>query len=590
MMIMSSMLYAYDIEIDGIYYNLNKEDKNAEVTNGDKRYSGSVSIPESFIYLSEKYTVTSVGTEAFYGNRDLVSVNLPNTITNIGEKAFAWCSLKSIIIPNSVINIGKRSFYLCTYLNSISIPNSLNSIGDYAFCGCSGLMSVNIPNSITSIEPYTFDGCSSLTSIDIPNSVTSIEQGAFSGCYNLTSVKIPNSVTNIGIGSFADCTKLTSIVIPNSVTNIGGSTFQGCTDLTSVLISNSVTDIGSSTFTGCTNLLSITIPNSITSLGFGLFQGCTNLTSVEIPNSVTKIGDYTFADCKNLSSIIIPNSVTSIGFKAFANCSSLDSVTMPNSLTKIGGYAFNGCERLNTITLSINIKSISSSAFAGCKSIETVTSYAVKVPSTMSDAFQDSNINCATLIVHAEALDAYKTTIPWSEFGAFKILDGNEILPEPETKKCSAPNITYANGKLFFETDTEGAEVISEINVDDAKKSNTLEVPLSATYNITAYATKNGYDNSEVVTATLVWVDAQLTTDTLSDMQAVKARPILVSSNDGNVTIKGLEDNENVDVYSLSGAKLNSIKSTFGTASFKEDKGNVVIVKVGDKSIKVAVK
>ncbi|GAB6395555.1 MAG: leucine-rich repeat protein [Bacteroidales bacterium] len=80
----------------------------------------------------------------------------------------------------------------------VTIPNSVTSIGEWAFAHCSGLTSVTIPNSVTSIGDYAFYGCSGLTRITIPKSVTTIGEWAFAHCNALTSVTIPNSVTRIG--------------------------------------------------------------------------------------------------------------------------------------------------------------------------------------------------------------------------------------------------------------------------------------------------------------------------------------------------------------------------------------------------------
>ena len=90
-------------------------------------------------------------------------------------------------------------------VTNINIPNSVTSIGNYAFEGCSKLISINIPNSVTSIGESAFEGCSGLISINIPDSVTSIGVSAFEGCSGLTNVNIPNSVTSIGRSAFAYC-------------------------------------------------------------------------------------------------------------------------------------------------------------------------------------------------------------------------------------------------------------------------------------------------------------------------------------------------------------------------------------------------
>ena len=230
---------------------------------------------------------------------------------------------KSTLIPNSVTSIGESAFAYCSGLTSVTIPNSVTSIGESAFAYCSGLTSVTIPNSVTTIGDSAFSGCSGLTSVTIPNSVTSIGGGAFFGCSGLTSVTIPNSVTTIGDGAFRNCSGLTSVTIGNSVTTIGDFAFCFCSGLTSVTIGNSVTTIGDYAFGGCSGLTSVTIPNSVTSIGEFAFQSCSGLTSVSIPNFVTSIGEYAFFHCPGLTSVTIGNSVTSIGDRAFSGCSGL---------------------------------------------------------------------------------------------------------------------------------------------------------------------------------------------------------------------------------------------------------------------------
>ena len=147
-------------------------------------------------------------------------------------------------------------------------------------------------------------------------------------------------------------------------------------------------------------MTSVTIPNSVTSIGEGVFYNCSGLTSVTIPNSVTSIGDEAFLDCIGLTSVTIPNSVTSIGAYAFKDCTGLTSVTIPNSVTSIGDLAF-----------------------ANCQKIENVYCYAEEIPSTKYNAFDESDIENANLYVPASAIEAYKTTKPWSSFGTIKAIE-----------------------------------------------------------------------------------------------------------------------------------------------------------------------
>ena len=94
----------------------------------------------------------------------------------------------------------------------IEIPNSVTSIGDYAFCN-SKLMSVEIPNSVTSIGKAAFIYSTNLTLVEFPNSVTLIGKEAFRDCSSITSIIIPKSVIEIGSSAFYGCTGLTLIEI-----------------------------------------------------------------------------------------------------------------------------------------------------------------------------------------------------------------------------------------------------------------------------------------------------------------------------------------------------------------------------------------
>ncbi len=277
-----------------------------------------ISIPSAIICNEDVYVVKDLmGTYSndgfdivgifFYCN-SVKEVEIPSSVTSIGEKAFSGCTgLTSITIPDSVKAIGDYAFESCTGLTSITIPDSVTSIGEFAFSDCTGLTSATIGSGVTSIEGYTFWHCTSLTSITIPDSVTSIGGSAFYGCTGLTNVTIGSGVTSIGDYVFYMCTSLTSITIPDSVTSIGGSAFSGCTGLTSITIPDSVTSIGGSAFSGCTGLTNVTIGSGVTSIGSSAFSGCTNLAEVNVKaTSVPTGGNYMFFNCSSSLVIYVP--------------------------------------------------------------------------------------------------------------------------------------------------------------------------------------------------------------------------------------------------------------------------------------------
>ena len=377
-------------------------------------------------------SVTNIGLRAFNGCTALTSIVIPSSVTAIENLAFAGCtSLASIAISYGVISIGSSAFEDCTGLTSITIPNSVTSIGMYAFENCTGLTSFTIGNSVTSIENSSFKNCTSLASISIPNSVTSIGQNAFAGCIGLTSVSIGNSVTSIGISSFEDCTGLTSIAIPNSVTTIEYEAFKGCSRLMSITLGKGITTIGRDAFYDCTRLLqvyyqgdindwchilfgglaanplcyakklyidnkevvNVSIPNTITTLNNYVFYNYSNLLSIDIPNTITSIGADAFSGCEGLTSVTIPNSVTNIGGGAFSHCSGISSIVIPNGVVVIKGSTFYDCANLTSVVIPNSVTDIESSAFKNCSSLPAIT-----IPNGVTHIGTSAFESCTSLI------------------------------------------------------------------------------------------------------------------------------------------------------------------------------------------------
>ena len=139
------------------------------------------------------------------------------------------------ILPKGLIKIGDNAFYTCLTLKSIEIPNSVSNIGKWAFYHCS-LVSLSIPNSVRSIGEWAFAGCEDLKCLYLSNGISKLENGVFSGFYELEEVVIPKSVRVIGKNAFSYCKKLKTIYLPEGIREIGENPFIGCETLLSIVV------------------------------------------------------------------------------------------------------------------------------------------------------------------------------------------------------------------------------------------------------------------------------------------------------------------------------------------------------------------
>jgi len=237
--------------------------------------------------------VVTIGDMAFMECISLETVTFaPNSqLLTIGDRAFRNCtSLETVTFaPNSqLLTISDGAFTSCESLTSIEIPASVTSIGDWAFYR-TAITSITIPASVTTIGESMFDNCTSLeTVIFAPNSqLQTISRRAFHACTSLTSIEIPASVTSIGIEAFFVCccdgkSSLTTVTfVPNSqLQTIGDKAFSR-TAITSITIPASVITIGANAFHFC-DFTSITIPANVTFIGGSAFQANASLETVTV--------------------------------------------------------------------------------------------------------------------------------------------------------------------------------------------------------------------------------------------------------------------------------------------------------------------
>ncbi|MBO6295946.1 MAG: leucine-rich repeat protein [Prevotella sp.] len=461
--------FATIADIDGLRYELDEENKTAEVLRcvAGREYSGALNIPANVSFNGKTYEVRSISFYAFERYFYITSVTLPSSIKVISDGAFYGCNgITSISLGNSIQKIGNSAFSGCSKITEIKIPKSVSLIDGNPFSYCSNLKSIIVEKGntkydsrndcnaiIDSENDYLITGC--INTI-IPDNITTIGKYSFAGCKGLLNIDIPLSVFFIGDGAFCDCSGLTSIYIPKNLVSVGSRSFSGCSDLTSIVVAsdnneydshndcNAIIDTDKKTLiAGCLNTV---IPNDVLSISNYAFENCTKLKKIVIPNGVQTIGNSTFSGCKNLTSITIPSSVSQIKGSAFYGCDALSSIkidanntvydsrencnaiietksdaliqgckntVIPLSTKSIGNMAFGGINSLTKIIIPNNITKLGNS-FDNCPNLTTVK-IDIETPLQINKSTFSNRAN-ATLYVPKGCIPAYSEAEYWKEF------------------------------------------------------------------------------------------------------------------------------------------------------------------------------
>lgn len=376
------------------------------------------------VYLSDR--LNSITYAAFEGCKNLVALNIPDSVTLLGEYAFEGCTgLKSVTVGKGVQNIPQFCFKNCIALQDLNLLGIV-SISSAAFVNCSKLVTLNLPDTLKTINSNAFINCYSIVKITFGKNLRLIDEYAFANLpfcdeinfnsnvniksnafYNTglsttgIAVNFLDNATMVSLDGFADTNvavlklsknfsgfidygrvpKLRDITVDDGNVN-GYTSYQHALYKDKILvlapqnvktlqIRNDTEKIAANALRY--NSLSIAVlPDGLTEIGDDAFADSSTLKAVKFPKTVEKIGDRAFASCPKIKTINIPDSLVSIGERAFYNCLSLAAVVLPEGLSEIKSECFNGCKSIVSMVIPRSVTEIGGGAFSNMTSLEKI--------------------------------------------------------------------------------------------------------------------------------------------------------------------------------------------------------------------------
>lgn len=333
---------------------------------------------------------------AFFKNGSLVTVKLPESMTEVGEDIFADCkTLRGVKLPEGVAHIEGAAFQGCNILEKLNFPAKLTSVGDNAFRSCLSLELDNLPNSLLYVGREAF--------CDVPLKALKLDRkvemgaGAFSNT-PITEIEMATPCDSILGETFSNCPNLTKITIGEGLEYIGYNAFSN-SPIKEANLPSTLRDISSYAFLGyssyCPFINDIQPENHIRYIGKVAYQ-CVDrdLEEYTIKDGTVTLADELFESSQG-NAFHIPASVEQIGNRAFAY-TQIKALPEMLGLKRIGGEAFYGCKNLKKLTIPETVEYIGGGAFYGCSNIWSLTYNAINAE---CESFMEPNAPLEKIVI-----------------------------------------------------------------------------------------------------------------------------------------------------------------------------------------------
>ncbi len=352
-------------------------------------------------------------------------LKFPEGIAKISGYLFnASANLVTVEMPSTLKEIGEQAFTGCAKLETVKLNEGLERIGRLCFFNEASLKQVNFPSTLKQLDFQCFASCKVLPEAKLNEGLEIMDEAIFASCDGLKEVYLPKSLKKFGANMFSFATSLESVNLPEWLEEIPDGTCSNCTSLKAVEIPKGVKRIGQQAFYAVP-ITKIDLPEELESIEYIAFYN-TKIVDLVIPDKVTYIGRHTFGYCAELKSVKFGKSMKTVDALGFNNCVNLQSVEFNEGLESIGDRSFSAIQELETIKLPSTLNNYGPMVFLNSKKLKDIYAYA-ETPApiteddyifgTMANGIKTSTCPEMTLHVMGGSLEAYKKAPVWSTFG-----------------------------------------------------------------------------------------------------------------------------------------------------------------------------
>ncbi len=319
--------------------------------------------------------IRRIETEVFRDRLTLQEVEIPDTVEEIGARAFhgtGWLRRKQEASPMVVVHGMLLDGSGCT--GEVVVPKEVRLICGWAFANGLGIEKIRFLSDQVRVEAYAFRNCIHLREMTLPDGTcitfTGIadrerdlpalaKQAVFDSlnCFktspdgvlvectgNISCLTIAYGITAIGEGAFEEGNLLTKVTLPKTLGRIGRRAFAGCKWLEEVRGATCVKCIEAQAFAGCGSLRKVELSDALQEIGARAFEHCTALEEILLPEGLEEIPEKAFYRCHSLRAIRLPSTLKKIGKEAFAFCKGLTAYEIPDGVV-VEERAFVGVHR-----------------------------------------------------------------------------------------------------------------------------------------------------------------------------------------------------------------------------------------------------